>query len=227
MTHALAIDTTSDYLSLGIVRDDQLVESHYALCGTRIARTILPEIERLLDHAGLKPDILDVFIVNRGPGSFTGTRIGMSVALTLGKVLGKPVIGVDSLKVLAAQVDPSLTGPFHVLLNCARDEVYYAAYQWQDARIEALCDIRLTSMDLAVREAGDAPSLLRRFNPTNNAQAPLVPAPLRQAQPDANCLVQVGLGEFAAHTGTVFETPAPIYLKSEALRTWRSAPGAR
>jgi tRNA A37 threonylcarbamoyladenosine modification protein TsaB len=151
----------------------------------------------------------------------------MSVALTLGRVLAKPVVGVDSLKVLAAQVDPSLEGLFHVLLNCARDEVYYASYAWRDHRVVASSDIRLTSLELASREAGSAPSLLRRFPLASDAPTTLVPAPLRHAQPDATCLLQVGIDQFANHSGKAFETPAPLYLKSEAFRTWRPVGGVQ
>jgi len=229
MTHALAIDTTSDYLSLGVLRAGRVVASHYALCGTRIARTILFQIEELLAGAGLEPRGLDVLFVNRGPGSFTGTRIGMSAALTLGHVLGKPVVGVDALSVLAAQVDPDYAEPFHVILNCAREEAYAARFRWERGRIRPLGEIRLTTLAQVAAEAGGAPCLLRRFEPVYPGQdasvAALMRLPLRHDQPDAARLIAVGLPAYLDHPEGPFETPVPLYLKPEAFRTWRPAGG--
>ena len=229
MTHALAIDTTSDYLSLGVLRAGRIAANHYALCGTAIARTILPRIEELLAGAELEPAHLDVLIVNRGPGSFTGTRIGMSVALTLGRVLGKPVVGVDALSVLAAQADPAYTDPFYTILNCVRDEAYTARFHRRRGRIEPLSGIRLTTLAEAAAQAGRAPCLVRRFAPLPPAPADtdgLAPVPLRFGQPDALCMMEVGLPLYLDNAHGPFRTPTPLYLKSEAFRTWRPAGGA-
>lgn len=230
MTHALAIDTTSDYLSLGVLRSGRIAANHYALCGTRIARTILPRIEELLAGAGLEPACLDVLIVNRGPGSFTGTRIGMSVALTLGRVLAKPVVGVDALSVLAAQADPAYTDPFYAILNCSRDEAYAARFHRHKGRIQPLSEIRLTTLAEACAQAGRTPCLVRRFDPVHPGVATdtdaLTRVPLRYAQPDALCMMDVGLPLYLDNADGPFKTPAPLYLKSEAFRTWRPAGGA-
>jgi tRNA threonylcarbamoyladenosine biosynthesis protein TsaB len=229
MTHALAIDTMSDYLSLGVLRAGKPVALHYALCGTRIARTILPQIEELLAGARLEARDLDLLIVNRGPGSFTGTRIGMSVALTMGRVLAKPVVGVDSLRVMAAQVDPDLDGPFHVLLNCARDEAYHAVYQWTGGRLQALSEISLTTLALAKEQIGQAPTIVRRFElaqPGHEAILDtLVAAPSRYDLPDAQRLLSVGLDQVHEAGDAPLAPPLPLYLKSEAFRKWTPAAG--
>jgi tRNA threonylcarbamoyl adenosine modification protein YeaZ len=117
--HALAIDTTSDSLSLALLRDGRLVASHYALTGTRMARTVFARIDDLLAGAKLAPQDLHWVAAARGPGSFTGTRIGLGIAMTLSQVTGAPLIGVDALRVLAEQTGPAEGGPFHTLLNCA------------------------------------------------------------------------------------------------------------
>jgi tRNA threonylcarbamoyl adenosine modification protein YeaZ len=229
MANALAIDTTSDMLSLAVVRQGAPPVGHYEVCGTAIARTILHEIERLLAKAEVSAATLDVILVACGPGSFTGTRIGMSVALTLGRVLQRPVIGVDTLTILASQVDPEFPGTFCALLNCARDEVYQAAFRWRDGQLEAQGAIGLTTFALAAETLGRTPCVLRRFDPTPPEPesdlslriASLVPAPLRFPQPDALRLLAAGLPRYLAQPGGPFDPPAPIYLKSEAFRTWR------
>ncbi|HUJ74896.1 MAG TPA: tRNA (adenosine(37)-N6)-threonylcarbamoyltransferase complex dimerization subunit type 1 TsaB, partial [bacterium] len=183
------------------------------------------QAEELLAGAGLEPAALDVFIVAKGPGSFTGTRIGLAVALTLAQVTGRPVVGVDSLNVLAAQAEPAGPARFHVLLNCARDEVYHAPYARQGDALVAQAPIALTNLALAVERIGSEPALLRRFEPAQPGLEPLLarlnPMPLRHPWPDARLLLEVGLREWRARPGGPFTRVEPIYLKSEAFRTWR------
>ena len=136
MTTALALDTTSDTLSVALHQEGRPAASHYAPAGTRTTATIFGVIEKLLAGAGLAPEALEVFIVARGPGSFTGTRIGLAVAKTFARVLGCPLIGVDTLRLLAAQTEPVEERPFHALLNCVRDEAYHAPFRWRDGRLE-------------------------------------------------------------------------------------------
>lgn len=223
--NVLAIDTTSDYLSLALLRAGAPSGDCYEFRGTAIARTILGEIETLLARAGLPPNDLDVLFVARGPGSFTGTRIGMSVALTLGQVFQRPVIGVDTLSILAAQTDPARRGPFHAVLNCARDEAYHASFRWRHGELDMLDEIRLTTVDLAVEEIGSAPAVVRRFDqargPHAAALARLKRAPLLYPQPDGLRLLAVGMPIYLSRPGGPFQAPVPLYLKSEAFRTWQ------
>ena len=70
---------------------------------------------------------IDAYVVNRGPGSYTGVRIAMGVVKTFAYVHQKPVVPVDSLELLAGQIS-SLKEDFSVLLNCTRSEVFNARY---------------------------------------------------------------------------------------------------
>lgn len=226
--NALAIDTTSDCLSLALLAGGRPVASHYALAGRRVNRTVLTVLDELLAGAGLAPRDLDVLLVARGPGSFTGTRIGMAVALTMARVTGRPLLGVDTLHLLAAQTDPAETRVFHALLNCARDEVYHAPFRWSPAgRPEALDEIRLADAATARAAVGAAPVVLRRF-PAAERQAPdafagLTPLPLRHPFPDGLCLLAVGVPRYLDAPQGPFGRVTPLYLKSEAFRTWRPA----
>ncbi len=223
--HALAIDTTSDCLSLALLREGRPVASHYALCGTRMARTLFARIDELLAGAGLAPGDLHWLAVARGPGSFTGTRIGMAFALTLSQVTGAPLIGVDTLRLLAEQTDPSWEGRFTVLLNCARAEVYHAPYvRHPDGRLEALGPVALADAATVLPLLAGQPIVLRRFDPVTADLGPLAAlprVPLREPFPDGLCLLRAAL-PLLEHLG---EGPPPrvepLYLKSEAFRTWR------
>ncbi len=229
--HALAIDTTSDVLSLALLHGGAPAGGCFDAIGRRTTQEILPRIGALLEAAGLAPGELDVLVVARGPGSFTGTRIGLAVALTFAQVTGRPVVGVDALHLLAAQSEPAPGLEFPVLLNCARDEVYHARYRWEAAGLARVSGIALTGIAaLAPALAGQAVRL-RRFRPglgttpeQEAAFAALRPLPLRHPQPDGARLLAVGLGRWLAQPQRDWRRVEPIYLKSEAFRTWRAQP---
>jgi tRNA threonylcarbamoyl adenosine modification protein YeaZ len=228
--NALAIDTTSDVLSLALLREGALAAQQYEAIGRRTTQEILPRIARLLEDAALTPRELDVLVVARGPGSFTGTRIGMAVAMTFAQVTGRPLVGVEALRLLAAQSEPVPGGAVPVLLNCARDEVYFARYRWQGGALARESGLALRRLESLLPELAGRPVVLRRFYPgvgtgaqVERAFAALPRLALRHAQPDAALLLAVGLGRYLAAPGRDWRRVEPIYLKSEAFRTWRPA----
>ncbi len=226
MTHALAIDTTSAYLGLALLKDGRPAASHYALAGTRINRSLLLQIDELLRGAGLRADELDVLFVASGPGSFTGTRIGLAAARSFAQLLDRPLLGLNALHLLAAQSEPAPGRPFHAVLNCARDEVYHAPFRWEAGRLEARGPIGITTISALPELVGETPVVLRRFEPAQPgheaALERLNRLPLRHAFPDALLLLQEGMGRFRENPGGPFPPVEPIYLKSEAFRKWKA-----
>jgi tRNA threonylcarbamoyl adenosine modification protein YeaZ len=234
--NALAIDTSSDVLSLALLREGAPAGALYDAIGRRTTQEILPRIGALLAAAGLAPGELDVLVVCRGPGSFTGTRIGMAVALTFAQVTGRPLVGVDALRLLAGLSEPAPGRAVPVLLNCARDEVYVATYRWQapgpDGRGPALAretGMALRPLGALLPELAGRPVVLRRFGTgtdaaTEAAFAGLARLPLRHPEPDGERLLAEGLGRYLAAPQQDWRRVEPIYLKSEAFRTWRAAP---
>jgi tRNA threonylcarbamoyladenosine biosynthesis protein TsaB len=228
----LGIDTTSDYMSLALHVDGAAVDSRYELRSARMNAVLLPTIGEMLAGAGLAARDLDVIVVARGPGSFTGTRLGLAVALTFAQVLGTPLIGVDTLQVLAAQTDSSVTGTFHALLHCTRSEVYHAPFRWSSDRLpESQQPMALEHIARIPELVGDAPVVLRR----HDGLRPLRPelqaaldglrrALLRYAEPDALRLLAVGLPRYEAQPQGPFDAVQPLYLKSEAFRRWEGRP---
>jgi tRNA threonylcarbamoyladenosine biosynthesis protein TsaB len=93
----LAFDTATDRATSALVDDGEVL-------GERVSRavTLLEDVDALLRQAGARPNQLDALAVGTGPGSFTGTRIGLSVARGLGLALDVPAAGVSTLDALAA-----------------------------------------------------------------------------------------------------------------------------
>ena len=229
MTNALAIDTTSEMLSLAVAREGQPVAHHYAQSGTRMAGEMFGVLDGLFEEAGLTLAEVEVIVVARGPGSFTGTRLGLAMARTFAQVQGCPLIGVDTLRLLAAQCQANPGEQVHAALNCIRDEVYHAAYVWEGEALREVRPVSVMAMADLATQAQDCPVVLRRFLAPRAGEPEfpegLQPPTLRHPQPDGRLLLQEGLALFAAsQTGQGQEPlPAaePIYLKSEAFRKWK------
>ena len=119
----LGIDTANTPLSVAIVKDGQLlVEENNAMAVNHSLRA-MPAIEELFDKVGIAPADIDAIAVSEGPGSYTGVRIGVTIAKTLAWTLGKPLYGLSSLKVLAANV-LYFEGLICPLVDARRGNVY-------------------------------------------------------------------------------------------------------
>lgn len=99
----------------------------------RHAEMLAPMVTRVLQEAGVDRRRLDRVVVGVGPGPFTGLRVGLVTARTLGLVLGVPVDGVCSLDAFAdeavALAGPDVQGGFLVATDARRKEVYWARYE--------------------------------------------------------------------------------------------------
>lgn len=236
MTSALAIDTTSDFLSLALLRTGEPVASHYENCGARMNRTLLGTLDEMLRQAGMTVPDLDVILVARGPGSFTGTRVGLALARSFAQIAGTPLIGVDTLQLLAAQTDPgNLGGRFHALLQCTRNEIYHAPFRWRDGQPEMLQPEMLQSIALHPIDdlhtvVGNEPVVLRRHDGVHGGPDPrlegLTRAALCHPHPDGARLLAVGMPLYQANPRGPYPPAEPIYLKSAAFRTWKPGPEA-
>ena len=92
----LAFDTATDVATSALVDDGRVLGER-----TSIARTLLEDVDALLEDAHAKPSDLDALVVGTGPGSFTSTRIGLALAQGLALALDLPVAGISTLDALA------------------------------------------------------------------------------------------------------------------------------
>lgn len=100
MSLILCIETGTDICSVGIARDGELLSLRESDEGRDHARKVGVFVDELLHETGIAPDDLDAVAVGKGPGSYTGLRIGVSFAKGLCYGLQKPMLAVGSLDAL-------------------------------------------------------------------------------------------------------------------------------
>ncbi len=96
----LAIDASTEACSVALQANGKIY-SRYDLCPQSHSLQLLPMVDELLAEAGIKISQCDGLIFGRGPGSFTGVRIGVGVAQGLAFAADLPVFGVSSLQAMA------------------------------------------------------------------------------------------------------------------------------
>lgn len=122
----LYLDTSSSYLYTGIVSNDILLEDIKVKLDKDLSIFTLPKIVEMLEKHNLKPDNLDKIIVVNGPGSFTGIRIGITIAKTLAWTLKKEIIVISSLEAMALSVNT--TGLIVPAINARRGYVFAGVF---------------------------------------------------------------------------------------------------
>lgn len=120
----LAFDTSTEFLSLALLKGERAFQFD-CNAGQTHSQIILPQIQALLESAGLQLSDLHGIAFGAGPGSFTGVRIAAGVAQGLGFGTGLPVVSVCTLMALA-----QASGADKVIacLDARMGEVYHAAY---------------------------------------------------------------------------------------------------
>jgi tRNA threonylcarbamoyladenosine biosynthesis protein TsaB len=133
LVRALGIETATRIASVGIAGADHVLAERSLPQDRSHARTLLPLIDATLAAAGIGWHALDLIAVSIGPGSFTGLRIGLSVAKGLAMATGLPVVGVPTLEAYAATAGPR-PGLVCPVLDARKGEVYAAAFSWLGGR---------------------------------------------------------------------------------------------
>ncbi|MGP6146711.1 tRNA (adenosine(37)-N6)-threonylcarbamoyltransferase complex dimerization subunit type 1 TsaB [Jeotgalibaca sp. A122] len=123
----LAIESSNQTMSVATV-ENGLVVSEYTRNGNLQHSTqLMPAIETVMNGSSWQPKDIDQVVVSKGPGSYTGVRIGATIAKTLAWTLKKPLVPVSSLKLLAAN-GLAFEGLIIPLIDARRENIYTGVY---------------------------------------------------------------------------------------------------
>lgn len=98
---SLLIDTTTSNVTVSILDNFNILSEYHDYIKTDIASKIIAILDSCLNKSNLKIDDIDEFYVVNGPGSFTGIRVGVTIAKTLAWSLNKTIIPLSSLELMA------------------------------------------------------------------------------------------------------------------------------
>lgn len=130
MATILSLETTTDICSVAIHKSKSLLTYFEVHITKSHSEKITLLIEQAIKLSGLSFQELDAIALSKGPGSYTGLRVGASTAKGLCMALDKPLIAINSLKAMALEVSYGLTGEFWLcpMIDARRMEVYCALY---------------------------------------------------------------------------------------------------
>jgi tRNA threonylcarbamoyladenosine biosynthesis protein TsaB len=127
----LAVDTSTKSCSVAVAEDETLIAEINKVNGDTHSNHLMDMINSVISLSGLKVKDLDGFAVTKGPGSFTGLRIGISTIKGLALASGKPIVGISTLEALAFQFAFST---YHIcpMLDARKGEVYFSLQKFED-----------------------------------------------------------------------------------------------
>jgi len=142
----LALESSAKPASAAVCLDGRLLGQYFQNSSLTHSRTLLAMTESLLANLDIKITDIDLTAVSRGPGSFTGVRIGVSAAKGIAWGLGKPICGVSTLEAMAYQIPESgiILCP---VMDARREQVYNAMFEWINGCPERLCADRAIALD--------------------------------------------------------------------------------
>ncbi len=162
----LAIETVATAGSVALLCDDRLHAERDLPPDARSARTLASAVHDLWQQAG-KPQV-SLVAVARGPGSFTGLRVGVTTAKTLAYAWGAKLLGVHTLDAIAAQAATTPASSLHVVLDAQRQELFVAKFEsleneWRRIGPDAIIASQdwLTSLESSTQVTGPALTKLR------------------------------------------------------------------
>lgn len=142
----LAFESSAKAASVALIQDGVLLAESFQNNGKTHSATLMPMAKQVLEDCGITAADLDAVAVAKGPGSFTGVRIGVAAAKGLAWGAEKPVCGVSTLEGMANQM-AMLSGIICPVMDARRSQVYNALFQSDGKNLQRLTPDRAISME--------------------------------------------------------------------------------
>jgi tRNA threonylcarbamoyladenosine biosynthesis protein TsaB len=227
----LAIETSTPQTSVALGTEQGVLGSTSLSWGKGHSEVVVPAIDHLLRWSEVRPGQIGGVAVGLGPGLFTGLRVGVTTARTLGQVLGVPIVGIASLDALAFSVRYS-RWRIVAVTDGKRGEVFSAAYrqvpggvaretEYQVGAPERLAaDLEASGEETLL--VGGGALLYRRIIEQGGGRVEF--ASLSRAFPDAESLLELALPRFHREETSRPADVVPTYVrKSDAEIDWGRA----
>jgi tRNA threonylcarbamoyladenosine biosynthesis protein TsaB len=142
----LAIDTSNYALGVALLENNQVLGEYITNLKKNHSVRIMPAIQTLMKDCEKVPADLTMIVVAKGPGSYTGVRIGVTIAKTLAWTLNIPLVGISSIEILASGIGRYFDGYVSPIFDARRGQVYTGLYQYQNGEIQTIEADRLVML---------------------------------------------------------------------------------
>ena len=142
----LSIDSASKVATAALLDENNLIAEYTINNKLEHSTLIMDIVDKLLKDSNLDIDDIDGFVVSKGPGSFTGLRIGMSTVKGLSFGSNKPYISISSLDALAYSLI-NFNGIICPIMDALRSSVYTCLYKGNNGKSEKLIDYSALELD--------------------------------------------------------------------------------
>lgn len=225
----LALDTSTEFLSLALQYDGQIHARHFH-AGQTHSQRILPTVRELLDEAQAGMQDLQGIVYGAGPGSFTGLRIGCGVAQGLAFGANLPVVGISTLMALA-----EASGHTRVVacLDARMGEVYHAVYVkdadgWQTAIAPGLYKPEQVPAIEGMDWTGVGSGWATYAEQLAHQYAGQISLTMPEQYPEARAMLILAQPQFEAGSGRPAAEAAPVYIRNRvALKTHEREAGQK
>jgi len=222
----LAFDTSTEWVALAL-RARGSDRTRLVPGGAQASATLLPAVRALLDDAGIGFAALDAIAFGRGPGAFTGLRTSCAVAQGLGFGLGRPLLPLDSLLVVAEDARRQVAagvGTFEVgvAMDARMSEVYAGRYRWRDGRWQVLQAPALYTLPAIAAAWAEAPPWVAGSALAAFGDRLALPAGLRHVEAEHDrASALLALAKRAWEAGDPIDAAAalPLYLRDKVALT--------
>lgn len=150
----LVMDSSAVSASVAISNDTAILGEFYTNTGLTHSQTLMPMCEALLKNTQTSLDDIDAFAVCKGPGSFTGLRIGIASVKGMAMALDKPCVAVSTLECIAYG-GVNLDGIICAVMDARCNQVYNALFRCKDGELERICDDRAIAISELEQELAD------------------------------------------------------------------------
>lgn len=141
----LSLDTASSICTVAILEDKNLIKKIDLDDGLTHSEKLLPMIKQILNETNLQLNNIDLLVCDKGPGSFTGIRIGVATIMAFSDSLNIKSIGISSLLSLAYNIKSD--GIICSLIDAKNSNCYFGLYELKNGKYSLLEDLKIDNIN--------------------------------------------------------------------------------
>lgn len=138
----LCIDTAYKYLTCALVSDDKIIGSYCEECFKKQSEEVFAALDIVFKKANVERKDIDSICISKGPGSYTGVRIAMTIAKTIGELFNIDVYTISTLRLYASNAPKTM-----VLMDARANRAYAGIYD-KDSTIQKDCALEISAIDI-------------------------------------------------------------------------------